>query len=411
LLHDLLIVYRAELARRIRSRPFLIGLIVGGLGIAGVAKLPAFMNAHAAGGQSRIVLAGAPDLTARAAPLLAREYTIAAIVPPATPSMRELQRLGAERFVSLSRDASGLRATVYSTGTPAFDARIFSRLLLPLDLEIAAHVDPATAVRAASFKVDVLSAQRPQSATLIVVKRGITLTLIFFLYLLVVLNSQLTMAGVIEEKTNRIAELLVASIDPIALLYGKILAGATLGLMQMAVWMFCGALAGVTSLPAAGQATVAEFATPFNLAGALAGALFGPVLAWFLFFLIVGLLQFSTLFAGIGSLISRPEDLGSINAAMVLPIIVAFFIAIAALDASNAPVIVASSFIPMIAPFTMFARIAADQPPAWQIGLSAAFNLAALVAIALLAGKLYRVGMLSYGRPPSLRQVWTTLRG
>ena len=96
---------------------------------------------------------------------------------------------------------------------------------------------------------------------------------------------------------------------------------------------------------------------------------------------------------------------------MILPIIAALVLALVALDAPNAPVVVVTSFIPLLAPFTMFARIATAEPPFWQVGLSAGVNVLALFGIALLAGRLYRVGMLLYGRPPSLRQVWTTIRG
>lgn len=410
LLRDLLIVYRAEFVRRLRSRPFLIGLLIGGLGIAALARLPAFMSAHIGVEQGHIVLAGAPDLRARAARLLSHDFIIAGQESSTSPpSLAELDRLGAGRFLALTDDAQGLHATVYSTDPANVDGRRIARLLMPLDLELGGHMDAATAARLANFKVTVESAGESESLEQAQVSRGITFTLIFFLYLLVMLNSQLTMAGVIEEKTNRIAELLVASVDPLALLYGKIVAGASLGVMQMVVWMLCAIAAGMTTVP--GNPTAATSATPFNLGGAFAGALTPTVTIAFVFFLVVGLLQFSTLFAGIGSLISRPEDLGSINAAMILPIFAAIIIAIAALDAPNAPVVVATSYIPLLAPFTMFARIATDQPPPWQIAASALGNVAGLAAIAMFAGKLYRVGMLLYGRPPSLRQVWTTIRG
>lgn len=409
MLRDLFIVYRAEIVRRITSRPFLIGLIVGGFGIAMVAKLPAFMSAHVTVEQARIVLGGAPRLTANAAALLANRYDIAgtqtSVVPP---SAAELHRLGAGRFIALDGGAGGLHATVYSTDAAGVDSLVIARLLMPLQLELGAHVDAATAKRLSGFKVTVVAAGGKKSLAQVQLERSIALTLIFFLYLLVILNSQLTMAGVIEEKTNRIAELLVASVDPLALLYGKILAGATLGFMQMIVWVLCAAAASASNPHAAGGGAIA---TPFNLSGPAAAALTGTIFGAFAFFLLVGLLQFSTLFAGIGSLISRPEDLGSINAAMILPIVVALVVAMVALDVPNAPVVVATSFIPLFAPFTMFARIATDQPPSWQIALSAGINVLALIGIALLAGRLYRVGMLLYGRPPSLRQVWTTIRG
>lgn len=409
MLRELLIVYGAEIFRRVQSRPFLIGLIIGGLGIAGLAKLPAFLNAHVSVDQERIVIGGPPRLTAKAATLLRREYDIAAIQRSVVPPpLAEFHRLRAGRFIALNSGGDGLQAMVYSTDAASVDARVISGLLMPLAIELGAHIDSATAKRLAGFKVTVVAVDTTESIAQVQFARAIALTLIFFLYLIVVLNSQLTMAGVIEEKTNRIAELLVASVDPLVLLYGKILAGATLGLMQMVVWVLCAMAAGASN-PHGGAGSMT--ATPFSLGGPAASALTGTVFGAFLFFLVVGLLQFSTLFAGIGSLISRPEDLGSINAAMILPIITALVLAMVALDAPNTPAVVITSFIPLLAPFTMFARIATDQPPSWQIGLSAGINVLALVGIALLAGRLYRVGMLLYGRPPSLRQVWTTIRG
>jgi ABC-2 type transport system permease protein len=411
-LRDLLTVYGVELARRARSRPYLIGLLIGGLGIVFLARLPGFVNAHVGVEQGRIVLAGTPFLTSEAKPLLAGDYKILRVqtdVGPPAPA--ELDAIGAGRFIALSSDARGLHVKVYSTEPATVDARRIARILLPLNLQVAEHIDARTAYQLSAFKVDVSNiGAKPQTVEQAQVARGVAFSLIFLLYLLIILNSQLTMAGVIEEKTNRIAELLVASIDPLALLYGKIASGATLAMLQMIVWFVAGVLAGASAFTPV-TATATHTASPFDLGAALAGGTATGVVVAFVFFLIVGLLQYSTLFAGIGSLISRPEDLGSINAAMILPIIAALVVAIAALDAPNAPIVVGTSFIPLLSPFTMFARIATTQPPAWQIFASAAINVLALIAIASLAGRLYRVGMLLYGRPPTVRQIWTTIRG
>jgi ABC-2 type transport system permease protein len=404
---DLITVYRVELLRRIRSRPFVIGLLIGAIGIFVMTRLPGFLNEHVGQEQSRVVLAGPPALVAQAKPLLAQAFTIAAITTDtAAPSPAALEQQRAGREVVLARAGGGLRATVYSTNPASVDERTIARLLLPLNVQLGAHVSAAQARRLVRLPVDVRGVGgRFGSVAMAQVARGVSFTMIFLLYLLVILNSQLTMSGVVEEKTNRIAELLISAVDPIALLYGKILAGATLGILQMIVWCGAAFVAGVSGGPQGGAAHGG-----LDIAGALHGALGPATIGAFVFFLIVGLLEFSTIFAGIGSLISRPEDLGAINAAMTVPIIAALFIAIAALDAPNAPVVVASSFIPLLSPFTMFARIATSQPPLWQMTLSAAINVASVVAIALFCGRLYRVGMLLYGRPPTLRQVWRTLR-
>jgi ABC-2 type transport system permease protein len=411
-LQDLLTVYRAELVRRSRSRPFLIGLVIGAIGIVTLAKLPTFFNEHVGREQSNVILAGDPALTSRARQLLSTDYSVVDIRnSTAPPSAAALEAMQAGRLVALHQDDQGLSVMVYSTDPGTVDIRRISRLLLPLNLEITAHLDPRTAVRLANVRVAVRPVgSRAKSAEQVEVQHGIAFSLIFLLYLLVILNSQLTMAGVIEEKTNRIAELLVAAVDPVALLYGKILAGATLGFLQMLVWLASALIAGATSAGPSSALPPAAGAS-FDVGAALLGALPPPVVVAFVFFLILGLLQFSTLFAGLASLISRPEDLGSVSAAMVLPIIAAFFIAIAALDAPQSPIVVITSFVPLLAPFTMFARIAVSQPPFWQVLASSVLNVVAVYAIAQTAGRLYRVGMLTYGRLPNLQQVWNTIRG
>ncbi|MBV8148687.1 MAG: ABC transporter permease [Candidatus Eremiobacteraeota bacterium] len=413
LLGDLLTVYRAEFVRRSRSRPFLIGLIIGALGIISLAKLPSFFTEHVGREQLHVIVAGEPALVARARQLLSKDYSVVDVSnSTAPPTAETLQAARAGRLVALRQDRDGLSVLVYSTDPGTVDTQRIARLLLPLNLEIAAHVDPHTAARLASVRVAVRPVgSRAKSAEQVEVQHGIAFSLIFLLYLLVILNSQLTMAGVIEEKTSRIAELLVAAVDPLALLYGKILAGATLGFLQMLVWLASAVIAGASATPAAASAVTNSSRAAFDIGAALQGALPPLVIVAFVFFLILGLLQFSTLFAGLASLISRPEDLGSVSAAMVLPIIAAFFIAIAALDAPQSPIVVVTSFIPLLAPFTMFARIAVSQPPFWQVLASSVLNVVAVYAIAQTAGRLYRVGMLTYGRLPNLQQVWNTIRG
>jgi ABC-type Na+ efflux pump permease subunit len=407
---DFLTVYRAEILRRVRSRPFLIGLIVGVVGIALIIELPLWLGGSPGADQRRVVLAGPPSLTTPARTLLGSEYTIVSVTTNAAPPSRAWMRSGSSGRVIVLHELRGrLHVTVYSTNPGSVDTNLIAQLLLPLQIGLAEHLDPVRVQRIANVSVGVRSVDSKfRSASDQSLAHGVAFTLIFLLYLLVIVNSQLTMAGVVEEKTNRIAELLVASVDPMALLYGKILAGSTLAVVQMIAWATAAFAIGALSLPGYNAAAQASTASPITMSS-LSHIAFGPLIAAFVFFLVVGLLQFSTIFASMASLISRPEDLGSIATALVLPVVAALIVAITALDAPNLPLVVASSFVPLLAPFTMFARIAAGEPPLWEIAVSAIINVAALYLIAIFAARLYRVGMLLYGRPPRLRQVLTTL--
>jgi ABC-2 type transport system permease protein len=191
-------------------------------------------------------------------------------------------------------------------------------------------------------------------------------------------------------------------------LIGKIAAGTVLGLLQLTLWMVCGFLFGD---PGGGAAGSAVGQSPAGIGALLTGDLLSPLtLCAFLAFFLLGLLQLSTLFAGVASMINRTEDIGSLATPLILPVMIALFVAIAAIAAPDSPWAVATSFVPIISPFVMFVRIAVGSVPAWQIALSISTNLAALALIAWGAGRIYRVGMLFYGRAPSLAQIWKALR-
>ncbi len=116
------------------------------------------------------------------------------------------------------------------------------------------------------------------------------------------------------------------------------------------------------------------------------------------------------LYAAAASLINRTEDLGSVAGPLVVPVVLGIILAQVALQFPNSPNMVVCSLIPLISPFVMFTRVAVSDVPAWQLVLSLAINVGTAVLLAWLSGKIYRVGMLLYGRAPSLKQVLATLR-
>ena len=406
---DWTIVYAAEIARRIKSRPFIVGLLVGILGITLLTKLPSFLD-RTITSSNAVVLVGDASLTARAKPLLADSYHILATLPAQPVDDDLLKSRHASAAIALAGTPSGLRVMVYAHDPASIREATLRRELLPLQLELATHRS-AAAVRGISdipIRIEAV-ASKFASAGQAAAAKGIAYTLIIFLYLLILLNSQLVISSVAEEKTSRIAELLVASVNPTALLIGKILASATLGFLQLAVFVGTAVYLGSGGSSGAAHVQSGSSEQLFSLSSALDVITPWIVLAFLAFFLI-GFLQLATLFAGAASLINRTEDLGSITLPLVMPVVAAFLIAIVALDAPDTPLVVVTSYVPLLAPFVMFARIVVSNVPFWQIALSLAINVAALWGIAVLAGKIYRVGMLLYGRSPSLRQVWSVIR-
>lgn len=407
-MNEFVTVYSAELMRKLRSRPFLIGLLIGMLGVAMFIELPGWIGGAFENAGKTIVLAGDPTIVAKAKPALAKDFTIVATLTSSSPISAKVLKAngGAGAGLLLERTQSGLRATLYAKNPGNFSRTQIARDLVPAQVAIGLGISAKRVGVLLDVPVDIKTvgskfgtSQQADAA------RAVAYLLVFFLYILILINSQIVMSSVAEEKTSRIAELLVASVDPRALLYGKIFAATTLALIQMLAWFGIGAALTFVQGHAAANDTGLDFS------GLLSSQILTPtVLVAFGAFFIVGFLQVSTLFAAAGSLINRTEDLGSVTGPLIIPVVAALLISMAALAIPDAPWVIAVSYVPIMAPFVMFVRVAVSDVPLWQLVLSLGINVVALWGIALLAGKLYRVGMLLYGRPPSIRQVWSVIR-
>lgn len=407
---DIANVFTTEVTRRLRSRPFLIGLLAGIVFIAVFTKLPRLFEG-AFEGSNTIILVGTPETTEAVKPLVANDYSVKATLEPRDAASIDASTLkhyrAAAAFVIGNAANGGLRVTVRANDPGSMDPHHINRDLLPLQLQRITHRSAADIKRISTIPISVQTvSSRFGSSDEAQAARVVAYTLIFFLYMLILLNSQLVMSSVAEEKTSRIAELLVASVDPVALLSGKVLAAVALALLQMVVWFGAAILLGenVTA-----PATPATGVTMFGIERIFDVVTPGLTIAFLLFF-VIGLLQLSTMFAAVASLVNRTEDLGSISSPLVFAVVGALFIAIAALGTPDATWAVAFSFIPLISAFVMFARIAVGNVPLWQLILSLGINIVALVVIAIFAGKVYRVGMLLYGRTPKLSQIWSVIR-
>lgn len=402
------IVFSAEFLRRVTSRAYIVATVIGALSIVLITVLPKLFAGGFGGGATTLVLAGDPALTAAARPLLAHDYKILATLArlDRTPDTAFLDAHGKATAVTvLSRDRNGLRVVAYARDPSEFHGA-FARHLVPLQIALATGLPVAAVQRHLFVPVEVHDvAGRFADASAAEAAKGVGYLFVFLLYLAILLNAQAIMASVAEEKTSRIAELLVATIDPAQLLAAKILAAAATGMIQLAAWVVTGALAGSTvvgmfsdSAPSAAGAGIGPLALP-------------PVeVLSFVAFFIVGFLQYGVLYAAAASLINRTEDLGSVTGPLVVPVVIGFLLAQLTLQFPAAPQLIAASQVPLLAPFVMFTRIAVSSVPTWQIVLSLAINVAAAALLALLAGRIYRVGLLLYGRPPSLKQIVATLR-
>jgi ABC-2 type transport system permease protein len=354
-----------------------------------------------------IVLAGPPALRERVAKLLGarNDFRVVAMLDrlpsPVTAAYLDAHRAAAAIAVSVEHRA--LHLDVYPRDLAAFSDVQF-RSLVPLNDELATGIPASRFATAGRIErtvhpVDAKFADAG-SATF---AHGIAFGLIFILYLAIIMGSQSMMAAVAEEKTSRIAEILVATISPISLLTGKVLAAATLALVQVVIW-----LASVLFLSPLALSGLERNAT--SVVAVAAPSVQPTEIVAFILFFLLGYLQFSIVNAAAASLVSRTEDLGAIAAPLIIPVVVAFLIAQFSIVQPNAPWAIAFGFTPFISPFVMFTRIAVTDVPTWQIALAVAINTATVALAFYAAGKIYRVGMLLYGKLPSPKQILAALR-
>jgi ABC-2 type transport system permease protein len=402
------VVFTAEFMRRVRSRPFLIATVIGAISVVLVTLLPELIGSTLGADANRIILVGDPRLTSVAAKLLAKDFTVGSRQASlsGTPGTAYLEANGKAGAVAvLSREGDRLRVLIYARDPSAFGAA-FGRDLAPLQIAFSTGMSVSDIQRHAAVAVDVRGIDgRFSNASAANAAKGIAYLFIFLLYIAILLNAQAIMASVAEEKTSRIAELLVATIDPTRLLAAKVLASAATGVIQLGVWIAVGGAAGGAIVGMFGDS--ANSRIPIDV-GPIALPP-GEILALIAFFL-VGFLQYAVLYAAAASLINRTEDLGSVAGPLVIPVVIGFVLAQYGLQAPNSSAVAICSQVPLLAPFVMFTRIAVSNVPAWQIVVSLVVNVAAAIALAWLAGKVYRFGLLLYGRPPSFAQVLKILR-
>lgn len=407
---DVGIVFSAEFVRRIRSRAFIIGTLLGVAFVFFISAVPSIFGRAEQSASKRMMLAGDPALTKPAAALLRRDDAIeitavlGADEVPHAPTRAFLSEHGeAAALVVLTRGQNGLTARAYVRDPSAFPANRIARDIAPLGIALAAGIPSERIVAYQEPPIDVQGVGgRYTTVESANVARGVASFLVMLLYIVVLINSQMLTSSVAEEKTSRIAELLVAAVPPSALLAGKVLATGASGILQLAVW----SAAGFSLVGRNGDAHQAAAETAIEILGALTP----PIVFAFIGFFIVGFLEYSLLFASVASLITRTEELGSVTFPLALPAVAALFIAQFATDVPNAPTVVVTSFVPLLSPFVMFVRMLMSEVPGWQVALSFALNIAVLAAIVPFAGKLYRIGLLLYGRAPKLTQIWAVLK-
>ena len=220
--------------------------------------------------------------------------------------------------------------------------------------------------------------------------------MVMLLYMAVLLYGISVMRSVLEEKTSRILEVLLSSATSTQLMTGKLLGVGAVGLTQILVWVV---IAGVFALPAmAMQPSFSELQIPI-----------GVLLAFAIFFLL-GYLLYSTMYATIGAITTTEQEGQQLQFFIVIPLVLSVFMLAPVVRSPDAPLVVWLSMVPFFAPVLMYARIVVQTPPLWQIALSLSLLVATIAGLLVLCARIYRIGILIYGKRPNLPEILKWLK-
>jgi ABC-2 type transport system permease protein len=256
------------------------------------------------------------------------------------------------------------------------------------------------------------------------VSSGIGFASGILIYITMFVFGAMVMRGVMEEKTNRIAEVMVSSVKPFELMMGKILGIAAVGLTQLLLWIVLMVVLTTVIGPLLPngfleQADAASKANPMGGNGAEMASKLGAVgkafssvnwlqvLSCFIFYFLGGYLFYASLFAAIGSVINEdPQEAQSLMLPITMPIIFGFIILSSNLNTPDSPAMVWASIIPFTSPIVMMGRIPSGGVPWYELLASMALLVAGFVFTTWLAGRIYRTGILMYGKKASWKEMF-----
>jgi ABC-2 type transport system permease protein len=241
------------------------------------------------------------------------------------------------------------------------------------------------------------------------------------IYMTLFIYGAAVMRGVMEEKMNRIAEVIISSVKPFQLMMGKIIGIAAVGITQLLIWivLIIGLSSVATSLISHDALQTAQTVStsmgPMNNSAAMnflntkntiLSANWGLIIPCFMFYFLAGYLFYASLFAAVGSVVNEdPQEAQSLLLPITMPIILSFIIMTTAAGKPDAPISVWGSMIPFSSPIVMMARIPSGSVPAWQIAVSMISLIAGFILTTMLAAKIYRTGILLYGKKVTFKEM------
>jgi ABC-2 type transport system permease protein len=437
-----LAVIKREYLQRVRTKFFVVATVLGPIMMALFTVVPVYIANIPAGGATRLAVidqsgkiyqrfhdaltrepvdsedeedpgSNQQDTKSRSAEFGKPEFTVEQVLLDGR-SLDEAKRQLSERVRANELDAYVvLSPNILTDGKAEFYGRntgdiftrgeVASRLTIALREERLAeqNIDQRL-LREASRRVAMISTKISARGEEKVTGSGFMMVFSFglLIYLSVLMYGQIVLGAVIEEKETRIAEILFSSMGSFPLMMGKLIGVSLVALTQLSIWglaFLLFAAFGVGIMAAQGMPLTLPAVPPI-------------VFVYFALYFLLGYFLYSTIYALIGSMVTTTQEGGQLALPVVLMLVAGFYFVFPIIRSPNSSLAFWASMFPFLAPMTMMVRITTETPPVWQIVLSLAIGFATVIGLIWVAARIYRVGMLMYGKKATIPEVWRWVR-
>jgi ABC-2 type transport system permease protein len=436
--NNVVVIAKREYLQRARTKAFWLTTLILPLFVSAVSIVPTLLLSKSRANQKIVVV----DETGKLAPaLLARLNSHDTETPASKPARGFGRRRDEEEMVRFQAQAEPPAADraaqqadldrrvlakqidawvwmspgVFGETPVEYHARsvsnVFTQAVLKDDISAIvrqvrfreAGVDPAKldelsrSVELAPQKVSASGSRAEGSMGAVV----LAMILFFILYISIIMWGQQVLQGVLEEKGSRVIEVVISSVTPFELMLGKLVGICLLGLTQLAIWLGTMLVVTTPGLVAAMSVLPAGVSIP---------TLSPMMLINFVLLFILGFLAYATLYAGIGASFNNVQEAQQASSVAMLFVIVPVMVMWPVINDPNSKMATILSLIPTFTPLLMPLRMAIDMPPVWQIVLAYVLTIGFVIGMVWICARIYRVGILMYGKKPTFAEIWKWTR-
>lgn len=412
-MRNLFLIIRREYLEWVNGKSFIITTLLMPILMVGLMVAPALIMVMSGPENKQIAVVDASGIIA---PALNSNDEIKYIALPADvnlDSIKAMESFDAVLVIDKKIVDFPDKATLYTRGAPSMQTEQYistsiedaiskqraKKYNIPNIQQIIDDLQPD--VRLTTFRID----NDTEEETSSMASYMVGMFCAFMLYMFIMIYGQMVMTSIIEEKNNRVLEVVVSSVKPNTLMLGKIMGIGAVAVTQILIWAILVGSFSRWIMPLILSSMQGSDASVLSAMGQIGQT--GYILslfAWIIVFLIFGYLFYSTIYAAIGSAVDNIQDASQLTSLAVIPIILGFMFTMYAINDPNSATSFWASIVPFTSPMVMLARIPFGIP-AWQIALSLAVLVVSALLMVWLCAKIYRVGIFMYGKKPTLKDL------